>query len=69
MFKIIHEYILQGCIVKYEEEFGSFEECMNYFAYHISLNRYNHNAIKLTLLNVGSWESEDYKNVVRSKSV
>ena len=69
MFKIINEYILHGCTVIYKEEFESFAECMDYFAYYISLNRYNHSAIKLTLLNVGSWESETYKNVVRSKSV
>lgn len=31
MFKIIHEYILQGRTVIYEEEFGSFEECIKLY--------------------------------------
>lgn len=46
MFKIVQENILHGCKVIYEEEFESFEECMDYCANIIGLNRYVHNAIK-----------------------
>lgn len=73
IYRIKEEYIKGEGKVTYYKEFESFEECMDYCANIITLNRYVPTNFKFTLFKskicLGSWESEGYKNVVRNNSM
>lgn len=72
MYRVKEEYIMGERTVTYFKEFKSFEECMDYCANIITLNRYLHKALKFTLFKskicVGSWESKEYKNANKTKT-
>lgn len=59
-------------VLHFIKNFGSFEECMDYCSYIVTLDRYAPSKVKFLIfkgsLYVGTWESKEYKNANKTKT-
>lgn len=71
-YRVKEEHVNDGGRVTYYKYFESFEECMDYCSYIVTLDRYAPSKVKFTIykgkIYVGTWESGEYKNANKTKT-
>lgn len=71
-YRVNEEHVKDESRVTFYKHFESFEECMDYCSYIVTLDKYAPSKVKFTIfrgnLYVGTWESEEYKNANKTKT-
>ena len=71
-YRVKEEHLNSVRRVTFYKYFESFEECVNYCSYIVTLDRYAPSKVKFTIFKnniyVATWESKEYKNANKTKT-